>query len=71
MNDLYLLNFNNYYNRIIKKFDTLSEYEPFLCADLARNVNFNHGNEITTSEIINANNDIKINNTQDYLLVVA
>ena len=29
MNDLYLLNFNNYYNRIIKKFDTLSEYENF------------------------------------------
>lgn len=70
MNDLYLLNFNNYYNRIIKKFDDLSEYESFLCADIARKVNFNPGNGITTSVIINANNDFKIDNTPDYLLVV-
>ena len=70
MNDLYLLNFNNYYNRIIKKFDTLSEYESFLCADLARKVNFVPGNGITTSVVINTINDFKIDNTPDYLLVV-
>lgn len=27
---LYLLNFNNYYNRIVKKFDTIEEYNSWI-----------------------------------------
>lgn len=69
MRNLYLLNYNNYYNRIIKKFDKLAPYEDYLCADIARNVNFIPGDGIRTNVIINTLN-FNIYNTPDYLLVV-
>lgn len=51
---LYLLKFNNYYNRIIKKYDTIEEYEEFILEGF-ENVNFNPNNNISTSQIINYN----------------
>ena len=68
MKDLYLLTYNNYYNRIIKKFDELIPYQSYLCADIARRVNFIPNDGISTQVIINANK-FNIYNTPDYLLV--
>lgn len=53
--DLYLLKYNNYYNRIVKKFDTLSEYlvTPYYNNDVVENVNFNPNDGVDTVQIIN------------------
>lgn len=69
MRDLYLLNYNNYENRIIKREEDLIDYEDYLCADIARGINFIPGNGITTKVIINSkyfNED----SSPDYMLVV-
>ena len=52
--DLYLLNYNNYYNRIIKREENLSDYLPYLLGDPIVNIiNWTPGNGLTTSQIIN------------------
>ena len=55
--NLYLLKFNNYYNRIVKKFDTLAEYlvTPYYNNDVVENVNFNPNDGVDTEQIINSN----------------
>lgn len=55
--NLYLLKFNNYYNRIVKKFDTLAEYlvTPYYNNDVIENVNFNPNDGVDTEQIINSN----------------
>lgn len=66
---LYLLHFNNYYNRIIKRFDTLSEYLPYALTSgpqtAITGINFIPGNYVSTTQLINWNGPIG-----DYLLVV-
>lgn len=59
---LYTLRYNNYYNRIKKGFDTITEYIPFV-VDTFQDINFNPNDNITTSIVINTeNHDI------DYLI---
>ena len=48
---LYIYKFNNYYNRILKRFESLEEYgEP---VTIVSNTNFNPNDEITTTHVIN------------------
>lgn len=64
--DLYYLNFNNYYNRQVKRFDTLAEYLPFLLDTPEANRNFNPANDITINFIANRTRV----NVGDYFLAV-
>lgn len=54
---LYILNYNNYYNRLVKKFDTIEEYEPYIIHRID-NVNFNPNDGVDTfqTKIGNASN---------------
>ena len=53
--NLYLLKYNNYYNRIVKKFNTLNEYlvAPYYNNDVIENLNFNPNDGVDTEQIIN------------------
>lgn len=67
--NLYLLQFNNYYNRQVKRYDTLSSYSPYYCEGfLSQNpipdVNFIPNDGIQTTQIINWDGQ-----NPDYLLV--
>lgn len=65
--NLYFLNFNNYYNRIIKVKNSAQEYEPYLAGDPVYNViNFNFGDGLTTEYTLNAFN---FDQEPDYLVV--
>lgn len=69
MHNLYLLNYNNYYNRIIKKLDTLNDY---LLADPdyfeISSVNFLSTDEVNADAIVNVV-DLNFNmNKYNYLL---
>lgn len=61
--DLYLYRFNNYYNRIVKKFDNLNGYGEYLHVETG--VNFIPNDGISTSQIVNYNGEIP-----DYLICV-
>lgn len=50
---LYLLHYNNYYNRIVKKEDTLDDYLEYMIGDAITGVNFNPNNFISTTQVIN------------------
>ena len=62
---LYLLHYNNYYNRIVKKEDTLEAYQQYVIGDPVQNVNFIPNDFVNTTQVINWQND-----DPDYLLVV-
>lgn len=62
---LYLLRYNNYFNRMLKLKDSLEDYIPYMIGDTINNVNFNPNDGIWAEQVINWNNDIP-----DYLLVV-
>ena len=65
---LYLLSFNNYYNRIVKRFDTVEEYmeysvfDPLVC-------NFNPADGIDTEHIFNIAT-LQVPPSADYVLAV-
>lgn len=65
---LYLLSFNNYYNRIVKRFDTVEEYmgysvyTPLVC-------NFNPADGIDTEHIFNIAT-LQVPPSADYVLAV-
>ena len=61
---LYLLQFNNYFNRQIKKRDTLEEYADYVVETIA-DVNFKPNDGYQTSQIVNLA-DLP---TADYLVV--
>lgn len=70
--DLYLLKFNNYYNRIVKLFDNLEGYMPYVLqpgiASVQEknpiiNVNFVPGDGVNTEQIINWSGE-----TPDYIV---
>jgi hypothetical protein len=65
---LILLNYNNYYNRIVKRHSTLDEYIQDGANQVAvmHNVAFNPNDGVTTSQIVNIPFDI----VPDYALVV-
>ena len=60
---LYLLQYNNYYNRLLKKKDTLDEYSDFI-VDSIQVTNFSARDGLSTSHIINTEE------TGDYALIV-
>lgn len=51
--NLHFLHYNNYYNRIVKKEDTLDGYIPYRIGDALSNINFNPGNGISAVQVIN------------------
>lgn len=55
--NLYLLKYNNYYNRKAMKFDTLAEYlvTPYYDNEYVENVNFNPNDGVNTSQVVNSN----------------
>ena len=64
LSTLYLLKYNNYYNRILKKLDNLSEYQEFIIGSPLTGINFNPNDGVSTKQVINWNDDIP-----DYMLV--
>lgn len=62
-NTLYLLSYNNYYNRLVKKLDTLQEYGEYI-VDTQQNINFNPADGINTQQVVNS-----YNSSPDYLIV--
>ena len=53
--NIYLLNYNNYYNRICKKEDTLTDYLDYQVGDTIQGVNFNPNDGVNTELIVNTN----------------
>lgn len=80
MTRVYLLKYNNYYNRILKQEDTITQYKNYLVkytpdlepldidengnSNVLENVNFNMGDYVNTSLIVNWMGDMP-----DYILV--
>ena len=64
--DLYYLNFNNYYNRQVKVYATLSDYLSFMIDEAEANRNFNPANDITIKFVTNRDRD----KVGDYILAV-
>ena len=49
---IYVLSgFNNYYNRIVKKFDTVGEYEPYVL-HTQQNYNFVPNDNVDTKVVL-------------------
>lgn len=65
---LYILNYNNYYNRIIKKLDTVSEYLDYEVYTL-ETTNFNPNDNVSTQHDFGSSLST-YDGTGDYLLVV-
>lgn len=59
---LYLFNFNNYYNRIVKRYETIDEYPQAL--EIYKNINFIPNDGIYSEQILNYNGP-----GADYLIV--
>lgn len=66
---IYVLSgFNNYYNRVVKKFDTLTEYMPY---ELHTQQNYNFvPNDGVNTQVVLGSNVNNYNGEGDYLLVV-
>lgn len=63
---LYLLNYCNYFNRLVRKEETLEAYRPYMIDGSGiPNINFVPGDGVTTTQIVNWNLD-----DPDYVLVV-
>lgn len=62
MTTLYLLHYNNYYNRIVKREETIEDYAPYVLGTL-QNTNFNPNDGVSTEHIFNWEGD-----TPDYVL---
>lgn len=70
MNLLFLQGFNNYYNRVVKKFNTLNDYTTWAANNNKNtqpfdNINFVPNDGIDTTQIVNWNETW----TPDYLIV--
>ena len=64
---LYVLNYNNYYNRILKKLDSIGEYSEYVIYTL-ETANFNPNDGVNTTHVIGAS--VPYNGEGNYLLVV-
>lgn len=60
---LHLLRYNNYYNRLVKRLETIEEYSDYILQSM-ESVNFNPNDGVSTSQVINYAGDIP-----DYLIV--
>lgn len=67
--NLYYLHFNNYYNRIVKKFDTLAEYLtlPYYDNVVTQSIAFNPNDGVTTKQVANIPIDTTFN--YDYAIL--
>lgn len=66
LSSIYLLKYNNYYNRIIKKYDTIGDYiDNEIVLGSYENINFNSNDGVTSSLVINYDGP----NMPDYLIV--
>ena len=61
--NIHLLSYNNYYNRILKRLNSINEYQEYILGTLI-NVNFNPNDGVETKQVINWNDNIP-----DYLIV--
>lgn len=55
--NLYILKYNNYYNRTIKIEDNISDYLPYLLGDVIQGVAFNPSDGVMTKQIVNLTED--------------
>lgn len=54
--DLYFMKYNNYYNRIVKKFDSIDDYEDYMIDGTpTQNVLWNPGDGVDTQQVLNVN----------------
>ena len=67
MKTLYILNYNNYFNRLVKREEELSAYEPYVIYMLS-NVNFNENDGIDTEHVIGSVE--AYDGSGDYMLAV-
>lgn len=68
--DIYLLNnFNNYYNRKVRKLNSLQEYIT-LSSNSRENINISMGNSINIEIIVNYDVDHPFTNSPDYAVIV-
>lgn len=67
MKTLYILNYNNYFNRLVKREEELSAYEPYVIYMLG-NVNFNENDGIDTEHVIGSVE--AYDGSGDYMLAV-
>lgn len=65
MINLYILQFNNYYNRTIRKYETIEEYRRYVLDVIPNINNFDYGDGINTSHIF----PYKGKTTPDYALI--
>ena len=65
MINLYILQFNNYYNRTIRKYETIEEYRRYVLEVIPNINNFDFGDGINTSHIF----PYKGKETPDYALI--
>lgn len=63
---LYILNYNNYYNRLVKKEASLEDYQPYVIYELL-NTNFNSNDCVSTQHIIGTG---EYSGKGDYVLVI-
>lgn len=68
MNLYILLGYNNYYNRIIKKYDTITEYEEYV-SHIVQNTNFVPNDGVNTTHVVGSNVNM-YSGAGDYVLVV-
>ena len=64
--NLYILKYNNYYNRTIKKEDSLTDYLQYQLGNVIQGVAFNPGDGVATQQVVNLTED----QIGDYLLTV-
>ena len=65
MDTVYFYKFNNYYNRIVKRYDTIEEYGDPLATQ--ENCNFVHGDGVNAT--FTMNKLLSLKDTPDYLIV--
>ena len=62
--NLYLINYNNYFNRTLKYLENINEYAEY-DSIVFPNINFNPNDEVSTEQIVNVDD----NNTFDYVII--
>ena len=66
---LYLLKFNNYYNRLVKAYDRLEYYKPYVVYTLNA-TNFNPADGVNTNHVVGVGNVEVYDGAGDYLIAV-
>lgn len=66
---LYLLKFNNYYNRIVKSYDDIDFYKPYVVYTL-KATNFNPADGVNTTHVVGVGNVEAYDGAGDYLIAV-